>query len=127
ALYHRIRGPVDTFTYSTFLRHQHRKKARKWDKRVAETMESPDMSYFQLVPDAGVVRGNEQVMHNGIRIVKGCYYRWRGTRMFEKTKGIHEPQEERVFAEVLPWVRPGGVMIELGAYWGFYSMWFARE
>jgi hypothetical protein len=66
-------------------------------------------------------------MHNGLWVAEGCYYRWRGTMMFAATQGTHEPQEERVFAEVLKFVPPGGVMLELGAYWGFYSMWFARE
>jgi hypothetical protein len=47
--------------------------------------------------------------------------------MLAATKGVHEPQEERVFSEVLKFVQPGGLMIELGAYWGFYSLWFARK
>jgi hypothetical protein len=66
-------------------------------------------------------------MHNGVKVVKDCYYRWRGTFIFVATKGVHEPQDERVFAEVLKFVQPGGLMIELGAYWGFYSLWFAHE
>jgi len=42
-------------------------------------------------------------------------------------RGVHEPQEEVVFREVLKDVPEGGTMIELGAYWAFYSMWFAKE
>jgi hypothetical protein len=39
---------------------------------------------------------------------------------------VHEPQEERVFAEVLPRLPAGAVMLELGAYWAFYSLWFQQ-
>ena len=53
------------------------------------------------VADAGRLSGGVQLMHNGLRVVEGSYYRWRGTRMFAATGGVHEPQEERVFAEVL--------------------------
>jgi hypothetical protein len=28
---------------------------------------------------------------------------------------------------VLPYIPEGGVMIELGAYWGYYSLWFATS
>lgn len=124
---HLLRAPLDAFCYSTFLRSKYHSKKIQWDERIATILECPDMAYFKPVADAGQVCGNVQVMHNGIRVLKGSYYRWRGTAMFERTKGIHEPQEERVFAEVLPWIEPGGVMIELGAYWGFYSIWFASR
>jgi hypothetical protein len=46
-------------------------------------------------------------------------------QMLARNKGVHEPQEERVFMEVLPFIAPGSAMLELGAYWGFYSLWFA--
>ncbi len=34
--------------------------------------------------------------------------------------------EERLFGEVLEWMPSGAVMVELGAYWAYYSTWFAR-
>lgn len=40
-------------------------------------------------------------------------------------KGHHEPQEEKAFYEVLKFIQPNATMIELGSYWGYYSLWFA--
>ncbi len=124
--YHRAKMRFDTFVYATALRSAHRRKLKEWDKRVADVLNCPDFQLIKPVPGAGEVRDGVQTMHNGIKIVEGSYYRWRGTYMFRQTKGAHEPQEERVFAEVLKHIQPGAVMVELGAYWGFYSMWFAR-
>ena len=45
--------------------------------------------------------------------------------LLTENRGVHEPQEERAFAEALRYVPPESCMIELGAYWGFYSLWFA--
>jgi hypothetical protein len=37
------------------------------------------------------------------------------------------PQEEVVFAALLKILAPGAVIVEGGAYWAFYSMWFLTE
>jgi hypothetical protein len=37
-------------------------------------------------------------------------------------RGVHEPLEEFVFQEVLKRLPEACAMIELGAYWGHYSM-----
>ena len=42
-------------------------------------------------------------------------------------QGVHEPQKERVFAEVLKYIPQRATMIEFGSYWSFYSMWFQKE
>jgi len=47
--------------------------------------------------------------------------------MLERCKGVHEPQEEKVFDLVLKKLPGEAVMIELGAFWGFYSMCFCME
>jgi hypothetical protein len=49
------------------------------------------------------------------------------TEMLRRNRGVHEPQEEAVFQEVVKTVAPGGLIVELGAYWGFYSMWFCHS
>lgn len=123
----RSKRSLDDFSNRTFLRKKHARKSAGWDARIAAILASPDTALLPRVADAGLVRDHTQVMHNGLLVAKDCYYRWRGTRLFAATKGVHEPQEERVFAEVLKHIRPGGTMIELGAYWAFYSAWFARE
>ena len=48
------------------------------------------------------------------------------TQIIERLKGHHEPQEEKVFHEVLKAVAPGSTMIELGCYWAYYSLWFQK-
>ena len=123
----RRKRSLDTLANRTILRASHARKKSEWDARIADVLTCPDYAYLPRVPDAGQVTGGVQTMHNGVKVVKDCYYRWRGTFMFTATEGVHEPLEERVFAEVLKFVQPGGVMIELGAYWGFYSLWFANE
>jgi hypothetical protein len=42
--------------------------------------------------------------------------------MLIENKGVHEPQEERAFQEVIEYVPEKCSMLELGAYWGFYSL-----
>jgi hypothetical protein len=87
----------------------------------------PDNAYIKRVPEAGEIRGDFQIMHNGLKVLLGSYYGKDSVRLLKKNRGVHEPQEERIFQEVLRQIAPGSVMIELGAYWGYYSMWFCRE
>ena len=67
-------------------------------------------------------------MHNSIRVVANCYYntQWL-TDVIYGLKGHHEPQEEKCFYEILKYIPENGTMIELGAYWAYYSLWFASE
>ena len=65
-------------------------------------------------------------MHNGLRIVRGGYYGEPISLLLEMNGGVHEPQEERVFGEVLRYLPDNAVMLELGSYWAFYSMWFTK-
>jgi FkbM family methyltransferase len=90
-----------------------------------------DADYIPKVPDAGKVRVDEkgrrvQVMHNGLLVLADGYYGEFVTQIIERMKGHHEPQEEKVFHEVLKAVPPGSTMIELGCYWAYYSMWFHK-
>ncbi len=68
-----------------------------------------------------------QIMHNGIRILKDAYRGKMVTDMTHFLRGVHEPQEEKVFAEVLPYVPRGGTMVEFGSNWAFYSLWFNKD
>lgn len=101
--------------------------SENWRYRAKLVCACPDYAYIQRVPNAGEVVNGCQVMHNGLKVRVGSFY-GEGTRiLFSRTKGVHEPQEERVFAQVLKLVKPGSVMVELGAYWSFYSMWFCQQ
>lgn len=66
-------------------------------------------------------------MHNGLRVGELSYDGEGPRNLMILNRGVHEPQEERLFQEVLKTIPEGGTMVELGSYWAFYSMWFYRE
>jgi Methyltransferase FkbM domain len=92
--------------------------------RIKEVIKCPDNAYIERVKNAGIVSGGKQTMHNGLKIHLGSYYGPEVAQQLYANKGVHEPQEEYVFQEVLNGIRPQSTMIELGAFWSFYSMWF---
>ncbi len=98
-----------------------------WGYRTRQARACPDNAFIPRVADAGKIVNGYQVMHNGLKVVLGSYYGEGPIRLLEKNRGVHEPQEERVFQEVLKTLSPGGTIVELGAYWGFYSMWFCQQ
>jgi len=85
---------------------------------------SPDNARLPRVVDAGRVVGKYQIMHNGLKVLTHGYYGRENTRLLKRNRGCHEPQEEVVFASVIATLKPGATIIECGAYWGFYSLWF---
>jgi FkbM family methyltransferase len=98
----------------------------KW--RIAMTAACTDCDSIPKVDGAGnVVQADGsryQFMHNGVRVLEDCYYgRWM-TELIRLLRGHHEPQEERVFHELLKHVQPGATMVELGCFWAYYSLWF---
>lgn len=100
---------------------------KQWYDRINLTLSCPDNSRIPRVPNAGRVRDGVLTMHNGLLIHRGSYYGETVSVLLELNGGVHEPQEESIFQEVLKFIPPGATMMELGAYWGFYSMWFARS
>jgi hypothetical protein len=99
---------------------------RAWDWRIREVVGAPDNAFIPRVQNAGRIVDGYLIMHNGIRIVPDSYCGEPMRLMLEKNRGVHEPQEERVFMEVLKHLSAGAQIIELGANWAFYSMWFHR-
>ncbi|OGN61907.1 MAG: hypothetical protein A3F09_05760 [Chlamydiae bacterium RIFCSPHIGHO2_12_FULL_49_11] len=99
--------------------------------RVAQTISIRDVDYIPKVAQAGQCFEEDglcyQLMHNGLKVLQDSYYGKWGTDIIEGLQGHHEPQQEKVFYEVLKYIAPGAVMIELGCYWAYYSMWFAKE
>lgn len=122
-----VYGPLRYTLAHTVRRGATLAEKQQWEIRNREVLGCPDNDHIPRVADAGRIVDGTQTMHNGIRIRTGSYYGSEVTRMLEANRGVHEPQEERVFQEVLRHVRPDGVMMELGAYWGFYSMWFLSQ
>jgi hypothetical protein len=99
-------------------------KKRRWQARIKLVQQCTDNQFIPRVANAGQVVDGYQIMHNGLKIHIGSYYGAAVTEMLRVNRGVHEPQEERIFQEVLRVLPAQATMIELGAYWGFYSMWF---
>ena len=89
-----------------------------------------DTDYIKKVSAAGEIikRKNTkvQVMHNGLEMVLGGYHGSWMADIITDLKGHHEPQEEKVFYEVLKRLDAGATMIELGSFWSYYSIWFNK-
>lgn len=101
-------------------------------KRVITTINCPDCDEIPKIEGAGTIfsssQGDYQLMHNGVKIRKDCYYGELACWMTDIIYGLHghhEPQEEKAFYEILKYIPSRGTMVELGSYWGYYSLWFA--
>jgi hypothetical protein len=99
----------------------------QWQTRIAEVCESPDNAHIPRVPEAGSIQDGLVVMHNGLRVGALSYTGGGALQMLVANRGVHEPQEERAFGEILKLITPGGTMLELGAFWSFYSLWFMQQ
>lgn len=98
------------------------------EERVEIGLSCRDCDYIPKHPNAGQTFAPEgetpyQVMHDGTRIIKDCYHEFI-THIIRGLRGHHEPQEEKLFYEVLQKVEPGSTMLELGCSWAYYSLWF---
>lgn len=92
--------------------------------RIRDICADPCNDRITRVPYAGEILDGHLVTHNGL-LVKATDPGY--VRLLQGNRGCHEPQEEFVFQEVLKHIPQGGSIVELGAYWAFYSMWFAKE
>ena len=106
-----------------------------WHKDLHErsdmTVSSNDADGIPRVKDAGktrVVHGVKvQVMHNGLLVKQGGYQGAWQTRVIEALRGVHEPQEEKVFHAVIQRLKPGATIMELGSWWSYYSLWVLKD
>jgi FkbM family methyltransferase len=99
-------------------------------RRIDLTCAVRDCDSIPKVADAGTVRevdgGLAQVMHNGVLVEMGGYYGPWVAEIIRRLRGHHEPQEEVAFhalIERLAQEPEAPVMVELGAYWAYYSLW----
>jgi FkbM family methyltransferase len=102
-------------------------------RRVAMTVSCADADGIPKVDDAGKVYEQHgkrvQVMHNGLLVEEGGYYGDWMTEVIRTLRGHHEPQEERVFDQIvrrLAGESGPSYMIEFGSYWAYYALWFCR-
>ncbi|GBO52526.1 hypothetical protein APA_195 [Pseudanabaena sp. lw0831] len=93
--------------------------------RFREIVSDPLNLAIQRDPRAGFVDGDFVYLHNGLRVpVLGSYaYYGQFSSILVINRGVHEPLEEFVFQEVVKHLPTAPLMLELGAYWGHYSMW----
>lgn len=97
-----------------------------WSERIQNVLDDPNNQFIPRHENAGQINDELLVMHNGIKVDPLSYYSYPMLKMLMDNKGVHEPQEEKIFQEVLSAMSGDSpkVMLELGAYWSFYSMWF---
>ncbi len=93
--------------------------------RFREIVSDPLNLAIRRDPRAGFIEGNYVYLHNGLQVAISGSYSYYGefSLILAINRGVHEPLEEFVFQEVLNHLQTSPVMLELGAYWGHYSMW----
>ncbi len=100
-------------------------------RRIAMTCSCMDCAAIPKVEHAGEIFHEKdihyQLMHNGIRVIEGCYHGRGVTEIIRLLKGHHEPQEEKAFNEILKYLTPHSLMVELGSHWSYYSMWLKKS
>ena len=118
-----------TLKYTHFLDYWLRKDPN--ELRMAQDNKNPfqncpDWYELEKIPEAGKVRNGLLIMHQGVKVLPTAYEGYAHGKQMQRALGIHEPQEERVFRDVIQQLSPGSSMIELGAYWAYYSLWFQK-
>lgn len=96
--------------------------------RFREIVSDPLNLLIERHPLAGVIEEGLVHLHNGHRVLlhgPGAYYD-EFSQIFCINRGVHEPLEELVFQELMRIIPEAPQMIELGAYWGHYSMWLKQ-
>lgn len=97
--------------------------------RFREIISDPINLLIERHPMAGTVEEGLVTLHNGHRVPlrgPGSYYETFSDILIYN-RGVHEPLEEWAFQEVLKLLPESPVMLELGAYWGHYSMWMQQQ
>ena len=96
-------------------------------RRARRTVGCRDCADIPKDPRAGAIVSGDpayQIMHKGIKVALGGYHGSWMAEVIRILRGHHEPQEERIFYEVLKVLPSGAAMMEVGSYWAYYSLWF---
>jgi len=96
--------------------------------RFREILSDPINLFIDRVSNAGIVKNDLVYLHNGNKVpISGdLSYYGSFSDILIINRGVHEPLEEYVFQEVLKTLPSSVNMIELGSYWGHYSMWLKK-
>ena len=98
-------------------------KGITFEERFIDIMSDPNNLFIKRCEKAGTIENDCLILHNGIKVLKNGYY-GSFSNILVQNKGCHEPGEERMFELILKDIPENGVMIELGSYWAFYTIWF---
>lgn len=93
--------------------------------RFREVVSDPLNLLIERHPRAGMIEDGLVRLHNGNRVPfegQEAYY-GRFSELLVINRGVHEPLEEYVYQELMRRMPEEPMMLELGAYWGHYSMW----
>jgi len=93
-----------------------------WRRRIDDIIAAPESKLLPRVSGAGELDGYCLTMHNGVQVSANSYYGDGTLNMLLETEGVHEPQEEFVFEQVIRLLPEECTMLELGAYWAYYSL-----
>jgi hypothetical protein len=97
-------------------------KNNQYYERFKEILSDPTNDLIKKAKGAGTIENGIVTMYNDLKVYQNCYYD-EFSDIFSLNGGIHEPQEEYLFNSMLSKIRKKSpVMLELGSYWGFYSM-----
>src|SRR5260370_34202064 len=93
--------------------------------RCREIVSDPLNILIERDAKSGLVEGALVYLHNGNQVaVRGPLAYYDGfSDILVINRGVHEPLEEYVFQRLMKVMPDRPSMIELGAYWGHYSMW----
>ncbi|MBZ9604722.1 FkbM family methyltransferase [Phyllobacterium chamaecytisi] len=99
--------------------------------RTLMTINCTDAETIRKVSDAGTIietsGGPVQIMHNGLKVVAGGYYGDWMAHVIRALRGHHEPQEELIFDSIVRFSRHNSLVVELGAFWAYYSLWYLKD
>lgn len=97
--------------------------------RFREIVSDPLNLLIRRHPLAGTVEDGFVHLHNGNMVTLTGQHSYYGdfSNILVINRGVHEPLEEYVFQELLHTLPPAPSMLELGAYWGHYSMWLQKK
>jgi hypothetical protein len=96
-------------------------------ERFKLILSDPLNDKIKRIDSAGKIINGNLLMYNGLKITSDSYY-GRFSDILLINGGVHEPQEEYVFIKVIETIKSKNpVMVELGSYWGFYSMSFLNK
>lgn len=93
--------------------------------RFREIISDPHNLVIRRDTRAGFIEQENVFLHNGLKVSASGPLAYYGdfSLILVVNRGVHEPLEEFIFQQILKRMPKSPTMLELGAYWGHYSMW----